>query len=663
MAGTSSKTKVACKACHLRRVRCDRTDHTPCSRCRTARQDCEPIVSKRGKHKRGRIERFGFRYAFQQSPQQEGSSTATESGGSSSQIQSGSHIPTTGRPGKSSGGGFNPSPGSGSEPRSGITHPQNSSHTTYYGDEFNLEYARNQLDSSHEEYGLWAISQHSWQVDRLGPETRRLLDDYSVKERARLNELGAFDIPDPRISESLIKTFFDLIYPVAPIIDRRDFCLKLKSGRVSPLLLQAVYLVGYLLCEPSVLTDAGYSNRYMATFTYYQRAKALYDAGYEPDAVAVLQAVFCLSFWWDSPTEQKDMWHWAGIAAHLAQSLGLHQERTYSRVDESKRKLWRRIWWVIYSHDISTAVVLGRSPHINEAYCTTEPLTEQDFDEDDLPEGFNLGGEVTREMRSHLIYLADLCKRVGKCHLSIYKALPNPATAFGELDTLASWKAALPDELQCRRPTFTLQSGFLASVLNLCCCTFEILLRRNFSDGPEIMAAGTPVFEAAVEIVRILENLLSSELLTACPLRILPGTFAALSVLITNMRKRTPDIIEVSKHRARLCMLVAGKLRDYWPPLALYYPMFARILASQGCPISDEEGAPHCQKEWPRHASDLEGGLGNPNAPADDLISGDTELFGMASLFPLSAFLNEEFMGGDIDISLPLGEPAPNPHP
>jgi hypothetical protein len=63
----------------------------------------------------------------------------------------------------------------------------------------------------------------------------------------------------------------------------------------------------------------------MATFTFYQRAKALYDASYESDAIATVQALYLLSYWWGSPLEQKDMWHWTGLAVGLAQTLGLHQ--------------------------------------------------------------------------------------------------------------------------------------------------------------------------------------------------------------------------------------------------------------------------------------------------------------------------------------------------
>lgn len=42
------------------------------------------------------------------------------------------------------------------------------------------------------------------------------------------------------------------------------------------------------------------------------------------------------------------MWHWTGLAVGLAQTLGLHQSKTYAGLQERQQKLWRRIWWTVY---------------------------------------------------------------------------------------------------------------------------------------------------------------------------------------------------------------------------------------------------------------------------------------------------------------------------
>ncbi|KAL6230246.1 hypothetical protein BDW75DRAFT_248836 [Aspergillus navahoensis] len=630
-----SKTKIACRSCNLRRVRCDRTDETPCSRCRTTGQDCEPIVSKRGKHKRGPVRRSGFRHSFDPVPDTPESATEVtclsaptifESSGSAqgSTATSPAHPPPI-------------------EPQSG--------RTIYYGDYFNLEYTRKELDDSHEDYNARMNSTRFAHVNRLGSPTRRLVDNHSQRERARLDEVGAFDTLEGSASDKLVHSFFELIYPVTPIIDRKDFYHKFKTGRVSPLLLQALYMVAILHCEPSTVAETGLGNRYMAAFTCYHRAKALYDAGYESDAITVIQALLCLSFWWETPTQQKDMWYWTGIGVSLAQSLGMHQEETYLSLDGRKRKLWRRLWWTIYSHDISIAVQLRRTPH--------------DFDDDDdPPERFGLGGNVTKEARLQTIYLADLCLRVSSCHRSLYNRPSDPSMALGSINSLAAWNASLPVELQCRTTTFTLQNGFFARVLSLTYYCFEIILRRNHFRSPQIMAPRTPVFEAAIEIVRILEDILTSDLLSACPLRVLPPTFAALSVLIANMRRPASGVSAVSVHRAQLCMLVLSKLIDCWPPGLLYYRLFARILAARGCMVPDEP-APSASTNNQRiqSPSTVVDGI-NLHTTGECLMSdtmpGEADLIGLNSLFPFSAFLHDEFLENDLNLLQPTNNDSLN---
>ena len=44
------RTRVACKACHARRVKCDAGDGQPCWHCRTRNTTCELIESRRGKY-------------------------------------------------------------------------------------------------------------------------------------------------------------------------------------------------------------------------------------------------------------------------------------------------------------------------------------------------------------------------------------------------------------------------------------------------------------------------------------------------------------------------------------------------------------------------------------------------------------------------------------
>ncbi|GIK01983.1 hypothetical protein Aspvir_006026 [Aspergillus viridinutans] len=206
--------------------------------------------------------------------------------------------------------------------------PGRGNEVVYYGDSFNLNYVLREMvnpfqgdfDSSSLKLGIEELY-----LNHLGQSTKDQLDAHERSERSRLREMGAFQRLDKEISDALIQTIFAVVYSLCPTFDLSEFDTKYKAGKISALVLQALYFVAAAHCELSSIEKAGFSSRYMATFTFYQRAKALYDANYESDAIATVQASYLLSYWWGSPLEQKDMWHWTGLAVGLAQFLGLHQ--------------------------------------------------------------------------------------------------------------------------------------------------------------------------------------------------------------------------------------------------------------------------------------------------------------------------------------------------
>lgn len=198
----------------------------------------------------------------------------------------------------------------------------------YYGDSFNLDYMLHEMGDplgASRNGRTWEDALEHLYFSQLGQPTKAQIEEHSRNQRLQLRDIGALESFEKNISDDLVRIFFEMCYPQCPIFDRADFQLKYEAGRVSPLVLQAVYFVALNHCSEELYQRAGFANRYLATFTCYQRAKTLYDINHESDAIATLQAIYLLSFWWGSPMEQKDMWHWTGIACNRAQSLGLHQ--------------------------------------------------------------------------------------------------------------------------------------------------------------------------------------------------------------------------------------------------------------------------------------------------------------------------------------------------
>ncbi|KAE8325724.1 fungal-specific transcription factor domain-containing protein [Aspergillus sergii] len=661
MPTVKTKCKVACKSCNLRRVKCDRTEERPCSYCQLAGQECQPIVSRRGKYKRNYDKNTDTRPALRRSSrkqQNEHNPNSAVSGESTSD----SIIINTSNPSFS---------GTTAEARPCYQNSSTNSDSkvVYYGDSFNLDYMLHEMGDplgASRNGRTWEDALEHLYFSQLGQSTKTQIEEHSRNQRQQLRDIGALKSFEKDVSDDLIRIFFEMCYPQCPIFDRADFQLNYEAGRVSPLVLQAVFFVALNHCSEELYKRAGFANRYLATFTCYQRAKTLYDTNYESDAIATLQAVYLLSFWWGSPMEQKDMWHWTGIACNRAQSLGLHQRKTYVGLSERNKKLWRRIWWTIYVHDISVTIMLGRTPHINDAYCSVEMLGEDDFEisDDDLinPDLFR---EPTRPSRLYFIHLVELYSRTSNCWLNIAGAKSNESVALKSLDDLTSWKASLPRELTHRESTVSVEDGLWATLINLSYFTVQILIRRNGFNDPDRMKVGSVVFEAAVQIVRILEDLVSSHLLPFALMRSAPAVFAALSVQIANMRGCPSHVVDVSKHRARLCMMIINKLQDHSPPLLWYYRLFVRLLRSMGCEIPDEES-----REASHHSDQRLHGLQSPTADflynnrfenssheigpndiSNDTLTGnaalcDFGLSGMTASFVFSSFLNSDLIDG-----------------
>ena len=82
--------------------------------------------------------------------------------------------------------------------------------------------------------------------------------------------------------------------------------------------------IGVSLCSDAALATTGYTNRYQAKGLFYQRAKEIYDVGWETDMMVKLQSLFLLSFWRGGPTEERDVRFWLGAAISIAQKKGIH---------------------------------------------------------------------------------------------------------------------------------------------------------------------------------------------------------------------------------------------------------------------------------------------------------------------------------------------------
>lgn len=87
-----------------------------------------------------------------------------------------------------------------------------------------------------------------------------------------------------------------------------------------------------------------------------------------------------MTYWHESPDDQKDIWHWLGIATSLAHTIGLHRDPGSLAMDPKQKHLRKRIWWSLYMRDRLVALAMRRSPRIQQKDCDVPILDTGDFD-------------------------------------------------------------------------------------------------------------------------------------------------------------------------------------------------------------------------------------------------------------------------------------------
>lgn len=87
-----------------------------------------------------------------------------------------------------------------------------------------------------------------------------------------------------------------------------------------------------------------------------------------------------MTYWYETPDDQKDTWHWMGVAISLAHTIGLHRNSEKSNMDIRKKRLWKRIWWSCFMRDRLIALGMRRPTRIKDEDFDVPELTLEDFE-------------------------------------------------------------------------------------------------------------------------------------------------------------------------------------------------------------------------------------------------------------------------------------------
>ncbi|KAL0265072.1 hypothetical protein SLS55_001030 [Diplodia seriata] len=204
-------------------------------------------------------------------------------------------------------------------------------------------------------------------------------------------------------------------------------------------------------CDESAITAMGFSSRFEAKSSFYNRARLLFDADWEKDQLTVLQALFLMSFWRGGPSNIRDVRYWLGVSISLAQTFGLHRSTLLTTRDLGVAALRRRIWWSIYVRERQAAASLGLPSRIRDEDCDVEILTAADLEHDiDNDLSTNLGA-FRPEQVVYVIKMVEIARLLGRIidiHFVPGRA-PSPQDSVHNLKgALEQWRHDLPADMK-----------------------------------------------------------------------------------------------------------------------------------------------------------------------------------------------------------------------
>jgi hypothetical protein len=416
--------------------------------------------------------------------------------------------------------------------------------------------------------------------------------------RARLTELdnveidilhqrGAFLLPPRSLCDELVDSYFKWVAPIVPVINRTRFMKQYQDAKNPPslLLLQAILLAGSRVCTNPQLMDVNGSTT-PAALTFYKRAKALYDANYEDDRVTIVQALVLMGWYWEGPEDvTKNVFYWSRVATVVAQGSGMHRSVEGSQLSVADKRLWKRIWWTLFTRDRSVAVALGRPVHINTDDSDVEMVSEDDFIEDDDPN--NEYAQDPLHIQFFLQYV-KLCEIMGLV-LSQQYSVASKARRQNAIDlthsdmALADWLQNCPKEVYWEMP----RHHFWAALLHSNYYTTLCLLHRAHMPPASGRAEENSypsrniAYQAAAMITSIIENLSAHNELRYCPAFIVYSLFSALIMHVYQMRSNIPSVVQATQDRMRICMNALKDVSRVWLVAKMVYTLFESILGNK----------------------------------------------------------------------------------
>ncbi|CAG8049423.1 unnamed protein product [Penicillium olsonii] len=272
-----------------------------------------------------------------------------------------------------------------------------------------------------------------------------------------------------------------------------------------------------------------------------------------------------------------------------------------SFLNVNDQRVWKRMWWALYVRDQQTSAALGLPPRIRDEDCQIADLEASDFEESEAigpSENFRAPPDVHVSYVIGMAQLARLCmeplpheallrtKRpnlvrevVSSQYLPGRSKLENPQRPLLH-QRLVDWEAELPKEMHFQMP-MSREAMFLVGMLHMAYNNLYVLLYRPLflqPPGQTTSPEGNMALDAATRSTRILEDMLSENLVQHGSLHLITHTFSALCIHTIHFGRVTGTARKLAEHRAKLCLLGLKELQKSWDLENWVLDLFFRCL-------------------------------------------------------------------------------------
>ncbi|KAI5282750.1 Transcriptional activator of fatty acid utilization [Ascosphaera aggregata] len=288
----------------------------------------------------------------------------------------------------------------------------------------------------------------------------------------------------------------------------------------------------------------------------------------------------------------------------------MHRSVESSQLSRTDKRLWKRIWWTLFTRDRSVAVALGRPVLINTDDSDVEMITEDDFieDETDTFSGVPAPAEYPPDHIHVQFFLqyVKLCEIMGLV-LSQQYSVAGKARWSNAIDlthsdiALADWLQNCPREMCWDKNRHHFWSALLHSNYYTTLC---LLHRAHMPpatmanahgagrgqsahqglfgpNGARIYPSKTIAFQAAAMVTSIISQLQVHDQLRFTPAFIVYSLFSALIMHVYQMRSSDPSTVAACHEKISICMQALRDVSHAWLVAKMVHTLFESILGNK----------------------------------------------------------------------------------